>query len=351
MAHDVEPWPGGLPGMSEVELRAMLEALVPGLAREFVKKDEPKSMNDEAESMISNRFIETLVKRADGLPLYVKLVAHEIGQESFTLDQLSNPNWFPASLLEFFDKIATSGPLRGELAEAPLIGCLLVLAKEPLSINEIAALLARQLTPDEAELVRQEYGGDPLKHSRELAERTVQKLAGLLRSSLGHDLEHRFRLLHDDLEKYVLESRKLIRPRSEVRALLKTEATKPGNDSATCYLFRNGIEHIIDGDADRNHGAETAARILAGFDYQLQRLANVTKMGGDSGIREDWTRIQLETIITEEVPRAWRHFWGTDGTLFELGDGRDAARELLERVLEYAPDTIVGSSYGLSSAQ
>src|SRR5262249_5323162 len=109
-------------------------------------------------------------------------------------------------------------------------------------------------------------------------------------------------------------------------------------------------EHIIEaGVPDRKRGAEEAARLLAGFDYQLQRLAAVTTMGGDGGIREDWTRIQKEITdargTLEDVPRAWRQFWTTDGTLFEPGEGRDAARELLERVLEYAPDTIVGASY------
>jgi hypothetical protein len=68
-------------------------------------------------------------------------------------------------------------------------------------------------------------------------------------------------------------------------------------------------------------------------------------------IPEDWSRIQRETFIKEEVPRAWWHFWATDGTLFKPGEGRDAVCELLERVLEYAPDTIVGSSYSFPSAQ
>jgi hypothetical protein len=41
---------------------------------------------------------------------------------------------------------------------------------------------------------------------------------------------------------------------------------------------------------------------------------------------------------------AWRQFWATDGALFEPSEGHDAARELLERALEYAPDTVIGAA-------
>jgi hypothetical protein len=342
------PWPAGLPGMSPAELRAMLVNLLPRAARKLVG-------DDKADDVVRNRFVDTLVARADGLPLYVAMVVQATHAKNFTLDRLADPSWLPERLVAFFDRIVIDGALSDRARLTPLVGCLLALAKEPLSAEEIGALLTRDLSPRQATLLRQQYGLDPIEHRRRLAEEVLRDLAGLLHSSLGLDLQRRFRLLHDDLRSYIRNSAGLADTMGEAYELLSRQALKPRNDAASAYLFRNGIEHIIEGDPDTRHGAEEAARLLADFDYQLQRLATVTTMGGDGGIREDWTRIQDVVAkiggTLEEVPRAWRHFWVTDGTLFEPGEGRDAARELLERVLEYAPDTIVGASYSYPASQ
>jgi hypothetical protein len=338
-----EPWPGGLPGMSPAELRAMLVSLLPRAARKLVG-------DDKADGRIRNRFIEALVARADGLPLYVALVVQATHQKDFTLDKLADPSWLPKGVEDFFDRIVL-GWASDRVRTAPLVGCLLALARTPLSSDEIAALITRDITLEQSKLMRQRYNVDSVDQRRKITDQVLRSLGGLLRASIGIDLQRRFRLLHDNLREYLLRSEGIAYTMIEAQTLLAKQAMKPGDDAASAYLFRNGITHIIEGDPDPKRGAEEAARLLSCFDYQVQRLASVATMGGDGGIREDWTRIQRETIITKEVPRAWRHFWGTDGTLFEPGEGRDAARELLERVLEYAPDTIVGSSYGLPSAQ
>jgi hypothetical protein len=350
-AEAVVLWPGGLPEMSPAELRAMLVALLPRAARKLVQDDRADG------NAVRNDFIAALVARAKGLPLYVRMAVQATHAKDFTLDRLKNPDWLPERLVEFFDRLVDRGTLRTDVDHlAPIVGCLLALAKEPLSADEIGALLSRDLTPRRAELIRRRYGFDPVENRRKIAEQVLRDLAGLLRASIGTDLQRRFRLLHDDLQTYVLHAPTLGDAMAGAEELLAIQAMKPGDDAASFYLFRNGIEHIIEGGVPgRRHGAEEAARLLAGFDYQLQRLAVATTMGGDGGIREDWTRIQ--DVIAEEggslddVPRAWRHFWATDGSLFEAGEGRDAARELLERVLEYAPDTVVGSSYSYPARQ
>ena len=343
-AEAVVLWPGGLPEMSPVELRAMLVALLPRAARKLVQDDRAEG------NAVRNDFIAALVARAKGLPLYVRMAVQATHAKDFTLDRLKNPDWLPDRVVEFFDRLVDRGTLRTDVDHlAPIVGCLLALAKEPLSADEIGALLSRDLTPRRAELIRRRYGFDPVENRRKIAEQVLRDLAGLLRASIGTDLQRRFRLLHDDLQTYVLHAPTLGDAMAGAQELLAIQAMRPGDDAASFYLFRNGIAHIIEGAPDAKGGAAEAARLLADFDYQSQRLAAVTTMGGDGGIREDWTRIQYviakEGGSLDDVPRAWRHFWTTDGSLFEPGEGRDAARELLERVLEYAPDTVVGSSY------
>jgi hypothetical protein len=39
--------------------------------------------------------------------------------------------------------------------------------------------------------------------------------------------------------------------------------------------------------------------------------------------------------------RAWRIFWATDGVLFKVEEGRDAACELIERALRYYRETVM----------
>ena len=342
------PWPGGLPAMSRVELRAMLVSLLPRAARKLVGDDQA------GPNAVRNDFMAALETRAEGLPLYVKMVVQSTHAKDFTLDRLKDSGWLPERVVAFFDRLTREGALSDRARLGPFVGCLLALAKEPLSAEEIGALLVRNLSPRQLAR-RNEYAIDPAEHRRKLAEEVLRDLSGLLRSSLGLDLTRRFRLLHDDLNKYLLESINLADTLAEARELLATEAAKPANDAVSAYLFRNGIEHVIDADPDQQRGAIEAARLLADFDYQLRRLLALAPSGGDGGIREDWARIQHEIAkasgMLEEVPRAWRHFWTTDGTLFEPGEGRDAPRELLERVLEYAPDTVVGASYSYPPKQ
>jgi hypothetical protein len=70
----------------------------------------------------------------------------------------------------------------------------------------------------------------------------------------------------------------------------------------------------------------------------------LTPEGGDGLVRAAWSLVasKLEDPTMPEDAFAWRQFWATEGALFAPGEGRDAALELIERALEYAPDTVVG---------
>jgi hypothetical protein len=323
----IEPWRAGLPGMAPTELRAMLVSLLPAAERRLVRLDLDGAPN-------RNVFMDAVVERAQGLPLYVRLLVQEVHRPDFQLDRLADPSWLPGSVQSFFGRlVGRGGPLSDEQRVAPLVGALLTLAREPLSVEQIAALLARETSGEE-------QGAEDA--NRSLVVDVLGSLGGLLRRSLDVGLHDRYRLLHDDLRNFLLNDRRFRRTLGEARSLLAGAAGEPGNNAATRYLYRNGIAHVLGQSANSEANAKQAARLLADFDYQVLRLASVTWAGGDGGIRDDWAAIEEITGIDEPDIRAWRLFWATDGALFKVEEGRDSACELIERALLYHPETVMG---------
>jgi hypothetical protein len=332
----IAPWSAGLPGMSRMELRAMLVNLLPSAARKLVG-------NDRAIGAIQNRFIDALVARAEGLPLYVRMVVHATHQKDFTLDKLSDPQWLPDGVADFFHRIVIDWASdRARLG--PLVGCLLALVKEPLSANEISALLTRVITPRRASLIRCQYGLDPLDHRRRVAEQVLHGLGGLLRASIGLDQQRRFRLLHIDLQQYVRRSQEIADTMAEAQELLAIQASKPGDDAVSAYLFRNGVEHIVEGNPDPKGGAQEAAAVITNFRYQIDRLKALAPKGGDGGIRGDWFLINRVTAELSHEQREWLQYWRTDGAHFDVVEGGNGVRDFVECALTYASDTTVGAA-------
>ena len=158
-ASAVVPWSDEFPEMSRAELRAMLVTLLPRAARKLVGDDKAD------DNTVRNDFIAALVARAKGLPLYVRMIVQATHAKDFTLDRLKDPDWLPDRVVEFFDRLVDRGVLRTDVDHlAPIVGCLLALAKEPLSADEIGALLSRDVSPRRAELIRRQYGLDPVEN-------------------------------------------------------------------------------------------------------------------------------------------------------------------------------------------
>ncbi|CAH2405593.1 AAA family ATPase [Mesorhizobium escarrei] len=332
------PWPDGLPPMSGVELREMLVTLLPRAAKLFVREDKVEG------DRVRNRFIDVMVERAAGLPLYVTLLVQAAHEPGFDPEQLARPGWLPRRVTSFFDRLVERGVLSGDKGYyTQLVGALLALAREPLSLHEISAVLSGGMTLAQRADIYRRYGIDPSARNGVLAEEILRDLGGLLRVAVDESSTRRYRLLHDDLTTFIRASPAFGVICTTVRTWLAEQSRAPDGDAAR-YLFANGIAHLLDGETDDGNAVELAGACLADMDYQLGRLSLLARSGGDGGIRDDWNLVLDRGVLRQGSHRAWRHFWTTEGSHLAIGPARDGAREFLEIALQYAPDTVVGAA-------
>ena len=86
-----------MPPLAERDVRALVAQECDRLRYELFKRDEPS-----ANSGHRNPFIETLVERSEGLPLYIRLVIEDLAAGRLTfLDE----NKLPAKLQDYFERI------------------------------------------------------------------------------------------------------------------------------------------------------------------------------------------------------------------------------------------------------
>lgn len=331
-----QPLPDGVPKMTAQDIRAQLFARLGRASAKLIRQDR-----DAADATVVNRFVDQVAGNAKGLPIYAKLVIDDILAERLRILDARDASGLPKSLEEYYEALIKRHDLDDVFSIRGFVAATLTLAREALTPEMLAALVRRQ-----------GYALDPATGAMKV-EAVLATLGDMVVPADTPERTKGYELYHDSLRQHLKESENFRDTLTTMRGVLLRGAAQPQGDAATHYLYRNGIAHMID--ADPKHAAAEAAHVLAGFDYQLHRLAALAATGGDGGIRADWTRINDGISkgggSLEDVPRAWRHFWTTDGTLFEAGEGRDAACELLERVLEYAPDTIVGSSYSYPPKQ
>ena len=311
-------FPGGLPGMGEADLRAFLDIRLQTVAARFLR-------NDLGEGKPRNAFVSAFAARSEGLPIYAELVARDIAQGRLSRLDASDADKLPAGIQEYFAKLVTQASWGDEVVYRGLAGMIVAVALAPVGVEVVADLLRRDSF---------DAGDRQLEEVR----RALANLGGLLRERITADGQRGYEVFHTQLRDFVRNLPKS-GVRMKVQTMLASQALHPGAGAAAPYLFRYGVAHLAD--AGR---ATKAARLLSDLEYQVDRLACLERSGGDGDLRRDWLRLSREGAAHAEPALSWSRFWATDGGLLERGIARNAARELLERCLEYAPDTEMGAA-------
>lgn len=332
------PWSDGLPPMNTAELREMLVTLLPEKAvRQLVSDDR------EDGGRVRNRFIDIMVERSGGLPLFIVLVAKAAREKDFTAQRFADPGWLPNRVTAFFDRLVENGELSDARYFGPQVGALLALSHEPLSSAEIASILDADVSADQRAMIARDFNLDAGAHVEAVVAQVLRNLGGLLRVIVGNDGVRRYRLLHDDLTTFIRTAPALAIVSSNMRLLLALQAVKP-KGAAARYLFANGIVHLLESSDDSEVAVRRSGICLSSIEYQLDRLQHLARQGGDGGIREDWAKILAQGTSADPLHRDWRRFWATNGSLLIAGSGRDGAREFVEMTLDYAPNTTIGAA-------
>ncbi len=183
----------------------------------------------------TNVFIQELVKRSDGLPLYLRLLVEDIRNGRLDFSPGSEQR-LPHGLEEYYDRIIE------ELGDdvktlMPVITSLLALAKEPLSIETLIALLS------DLKLVSPEKGQQLLKDALRRG-RVMLRRAPTAKGVFGYEL------YHTSFRQHVLCSSHIELSRAKGREYLCTLAMNWRNherDSLPCdYAMRFGPIHLAE---------------------------------------------------------------------------------------------------------
>lgn len=139
----------GLPKMNEQAIRVMLTAQLARLKYALFKRD--RLVDGEYE----NRFVEELVRKSEGLPLYVCMVIEDLCTGKWSL---MDEDKLPNGLSAYFERILERLRISDIGSVLTQLFCLLAWAKEPITERTLKLLLAKHhlsKEPDWEELFRE----------------------------------------------------------------------------------------------------------------------------------------------------------------------------------------------------
>jgi hypothetical protein len=223
----ITPYPDGLPPMRIKDIRGMLFEKIGPLRKKLLQKDK------EIGGDIVNPFIELVAKRADGLPLYVKYVIGDVLSGRYT--EFHGNVDLPETLHAYHEQLIDGlgiGDLKAVLTH---LAATLAVALEPLADQEIVVFLTlRKLIPDD-------------DTGRQLVAKGLAAMAPMLRRAPDPEGEEGFTLFHTSLREHILTTPSMAANVSTSKQAFAEAALTPEKDpSVTQYLYRTGIDHLID---------------------------------------------------------------------------------------------------------
>lgn len=250
----VSLFPRGLPGMRAEDVRAWLLSESGRMRGKLLQRDS------ESDGAPSNAFIDAVVERAQGLPLYVRYVVADVaGGRIRTFDEQ-----LPPSVAAYHEKQLRRYAL-GSLQQVltPIL-CSLALALEPLSEAALAAMLMRRTLIDDG--------------SKALVRDALAVLGPMTRQAPAGDGAPGYLLFHQSLREHVMSSPTTAVAVQTARQAFATAAERWHLDEADAlspYLARNGIRHLLE--AGR---VDAVGRLLTDLGYLLARVTSRFALSG-----------------------------------------------------------------------
>jgi len=312
-ADATEPFPNGLPPMSQEDVRAMLVARTEGpLRKRLIKRDK------ESGDKIINPFIDRVTRLSEGLPLYVNHVVGDVLEGRIAPEAEGQ---LPAGLHAYHEELLRRCAI-GDLhaVVTPLVATLAV-AYEPLTVEELASLLMRRGVMKDPDIP--------------LIGRGLVALASMIRRASKADGAEGYALFHASLREHILQNEGLRHTVGTTRTTLADAALKPAGDAADKYLYRAGIRHLLD-----EEKREDSLRLLIDFDYVMARLQ---RLGGGTdavaGYYRDWDAVRTAVPIIANA-EVWWDFLSLNRHLLMRGDKTWGAHKiLLQMAVEHADNS------------
>jgi WD40 repeat protein len=316
----IEPWPDGVPKMTASDIRAQLIARIERAANALIRQDR-----EAADGKVINRFVKQVAAKADGLPIYVELVVNDILAQRFRLLDAADARQLPKSLGDYFEALIARHGLDDLTTIRGLVAAALTLAREPLSLETLAALLRRQ-----------GFALDPATGAIKV-EAALANIGALVLPAETPERTRGYRLYHGSLRQHLEQNPRFRDTLATMLRVLLAGATRPAGDAAAPYLYRNGVNHLLA--AGR---AEDARALLADFDYLIDRLIELAAAdpAPANAITEDWLTVVVAAGRGEGKARRAEAFWRERAHMFRRGNADwPSYKILLQAAVEHGDDS------------
>jgi WD40 repeat protein len=228
---------GGLPPMSENDVRVLLLDGTGRLRSELVREDKEPAGNLDRKA-VTNKVIRDVTQRAAGLPLYVTLVIKDINEGHFKIEEL-RADRLPPSLDDYYDdliKRMSIGSLRALLT--PLL-VTIAWAREPLDEETLLTLMVRLKAMKDNE------------KGRVLLRQGLSAIASMIRLSPTTGRGLGYEPCHHTFRTYIRENRKELDLHNEIVpdelcAFVLDWQELPIEHSARTYALRHGPSTLIE---------------------------------------------------------------------------------------------------------
>ncbi|MFT4978133.1 MAG: WD40 repeat protein, partial [Myxococcota bacterium] len=317
---------GGLPPMGPDDLRALLLEGLGNARYALLKRDEDAGEDGQT---VRNAFIEGVVERAGGLPLYVELLLEDLRSGHLTVD---DEEQLPDGLSTYYAELMSRMGISDVQVNLTLLVCLLARAEEALDPLSIRYLLSPSLDIDDERL-----------EPEEAAHISAVLRAGraLLRESVAASGDRAFSLYHQGFREYINDTDALRRTRRRAEALLVQLADRWSElpeSNVRDHLFRWGTEYALWWGGRR--GLVAARGRLMDFDYLMARTQALQAFENLDLARE-YTDARAQLPGDHDFT-GWADFFGSREHLLRRGTERwSADRILLQLAMEYADSSPV----------
>jgi hypothetical protein len=331
-------WTSGLPPLGKDDLRSLLlRSELPNL-RDLVLEAKGCASGN-------NPWIDAVVDRCDGSPLYLELILAQLAQLGSVaavrteIDRMiADPASIPHGLDALYRGLVADWGTGDVATIATPALCLVAQAHGPLTPRAIAELLF----PDDA--VDQEA-------SLGVIERALSRFGPVLRRQHGPRSGRGVRLDHQSFGDFLArDAGHSMTWKRAARSLARAAAKPASAPSLEKHLFEHGVAYML-----RAGAVESAVRTLASLDWNHRRLAVLGRAGIEL-LLDDLSAIEEsapDLTAQDEAFAAWSRFitthahllrreeacWGPERILLQLTTDypasaamRDAAASLASRV-------------------
>ncbi len=218
----------GLHGMSAADVRSMIMARVGSRAELLLRGDL------EVDGRVVNPFVDAVVARAEGLPIYVRHVVGDVLANRFA--RLDGDAPLPRGLASYHEEILSRGQV-GTLAAilTPTVA-LLALAREALTAAHLREML------EECHLLPRSPASEA--RARDACARLESIVCGVPTPEGGEG----YGLYHHSVRQHLQESPTTRDSVAATRAWLTARCARPSTPGSafTSYVARHGVLHLVD---------------------------------------------------------------------------------------------------------